>query len=440
MTAEVAILNREAVALAADSAVTHRGLEDLKIYNANKLFALSSVEPVAVMIYGSGHFGPVPWETIVKEYRRKFASSSHGTVDDYASEFIEYLGSFVKYISIEDQVSQVRTIAMSELHGVRWTVQDKMEAAKSMGHSLKKGELKSLVLRCIEERIKDIERNNPNTGISASFADKQIKTAIDDWMDFTDKLLGSLPITKKIVQRARVMVKAALIFVPSDSRNQRRSGVVVTGFGIDQLFPALSHYLVDGVIAGKLRVRHLDSEKISEQQSASIRAFAQGDMVTTFMDGVDPYYTHLIEAYRAAREPFYDEIVVGLMQYYDDYMGSPLPKAERSALLKKMKNVRVDSLKRLDSRINSYRDHHSEQILSIAKRLPKEDLSEMAEALVNLTSFKRRVTPEAETVGGPIDVAVISKGDGLIWIKRNLYFKPELNRQFSDLDRNKHTS
>ena len=37
---------------------------------------------------------------------------------------------------------------------------------------------------------------------------------------------------------------------------------------------------------------------------------------------------------------------------------------------------------------------------------------------------------ESETVGGPIDVAVISKGDGFIWIKRKHYFKAELNPQF----------
>jgi len=54
----------------------------------------------------------------------------------------------------------------------------------------------------------------------------------------------------------------------------------------------------------------------------------------------------------------------------------------------------------------------------------------MAESLVSLTSFKRKVTMESETVGGPIDVAVISKGDGFIWIKRKHYFKPELNPQF----------
>lgn len=54
----------------------------------------------------------------------------------------------------------------------------------------------------------------------------------------------------------------------------------------------------------------------------------------------------------------------------------------------------------------------------------------MAEALVNLTSLKRRVSMEEETVGGPIDVAVISKGDGLIWIKRKHYFDGTMNRDY----------
>ena len=35
-------------------------------------------------------------------------------------------------------------------------------------------------------------------------------------------------------------------------------------------------------------------------------------------------------------------------------------------------------------------------------------------------------------VGGPIDVAVISKGDGFVWIKRKHYFKAELNLHFLD--------
>ena len=73
---------------------------------------------------------------------------------------------------------------------------------------------------------------------------------------------------------------------------------------------------------------------------------------------------------------------------------------------------------------------HIDPVLSMVQVLPKDELAAMAEALVNLTAFKRRMTDELETVGGPIDVAVISKGDGLVWVKRKHYFPRELNEHF----------
>ena len=62
--------------------------------------------------------------------------------------------------------------------------------------------------------------------------------------------------------------------------------------------------------------------------------------------------------------------------------------------------------------------------------MPRDELARVAETFVSLTSFRQRVTMSDETVGGPIDVAVISKGDGFIWIKRKHYFDPELNQRF----------
>ena len=66
-------------------------------------------------------------------------------------------------------------------------------------------------------------------------------------------------------------------------------------------------------------------------------------------------------------------------------------------------------------------------VLSITASLPKDELAAMAEALVNLTKFRRRVTTARETVGGPIDVALITRGDGFVWVKRKHYFDPSLN-------------
>ena len=56
---------------------------------------------------------------------------------------------------------------------------------------------------------------------------------------------------------------------------------------------------------------------------------------------------------------------------------------------------------------------------SIERRLAlRQDLAKMAEALVSLTAFlKRMAADQDETVAEPIDVAILSKGDGFIWVK-----------------------
>ncbi len=60
MTAEIALLNKTAIALAADSAMTLQGTG--KIYASNKLFALNKYQPVGVMIYNNAEFMGVPLE------------------------------------------------------------------------------------------------------------------------------------------------------------------------------------------------------------------------------------------------------------------------------------------------------------------------------------------------------------------------------------------
>ncbi len=70
MTAEVAVINKSAVALAVDSARTITSLyrenrHPEKIFNtANKLFALSKYAPVGIMVYNASNLGGVPWETL----------------------------------------------------------------------------------------------------------------------------------------------------------------------------------------------------------------------------------------------------------------------------------------------------------------------------------------------------------------------------------------
>jgi len=91
MTAEVAVLNSNGIALAADSAVTI-GHEKGKIYtSADKLFQLSEYAPIGIMVYGSATFLSVPWETIIKCYRAELGAKIFPKLVDYSKDFISFL-------------------------------------------------------------------------------------------------------------------------------------------------------------------------------------------------------------------------------------------------------------------------------------------------------------------------------------------------------------
>src|SRR5438067_8786416 len=92
MTAEIAIMNKLGVALAADSAVTVQTKTGQKIYNTvNKLFTLSKYEPVGIMIFGSAELMRVPWEALIKLYRANLGLRKFRRVRDYSKDFVKFL-------------------------------------------------------------------------------------------------------------------------------------------------------------------------------------------------------------------------------------------------------------------------------------------------------------------------------------------------------------
>jgi len=104
MTAEIVIMNKSAIALAADSAVTVRTDAGPKIYNtANKLFKLSDTQPVGLMIYDMASFLRVPWEIIIKEYRKHLGTDAFDHLEDYSADFISFINKHDVLFPKEEQ-------------------------------------------------------------------------------------------------------------------------------------------------------------------------------------------------------------------------------------------------------------------------------------------------------------------------------------------------
>ena len=95
MTAEIAILNRTAVALAADSIVTLAGPRSSKTYDsAEKIFQLSRYHPIGLMIYNNALFMNAPLEVVVRRYRETITTVGFEGIVQIWPDFEKFLLGF----------------------------------------------------------------------------------------------------------------------------------------------------------------------------------------------------------------------------------------------------------------------------------------------------------------------------------------------------------
>lgn len=201
------------------------------------------------------------------------------------------------------------------------------------------------------------------------------------------------------------------------------SCLVIAGFGEKETFPSLVSFEIESIVNDSLKYRAGKNCAITFANTAYVAPFAQEDVVATFVEGVDPSYQSLVDALLSETLNSYpDEIVKHL---------TSLTKKQKDKLLKKLRKFGNKTQTEFGSRLgNDRKERHIDPLVDVVEVLPKDELAGMAESLVNLTCLKRKMSLGEETVGGPIDVAVISKGEGLVWFRRKHYFNKELNPQF----------
>jgi len=118
MTAEVAIANKTAVALAADSAVSIGPSAD-KIYSsALKLFQLVDRAPVGIMVSGAAEFLGTPWETVIKSYRKARGNKTFPNLVNYRDNFLEFVSTHEQLFPSELQIQYVERLISSYFNDI----------------------------------------------------------------------------------------------------------------------------------------------------------------------------------------------------------------------------------------------------------------------------------------------------------------------------------
>lgn len=412
MTAEIAVANKHAVALAADSKVTIGGSTAIKTYDTvNKVFTLSKAHPVGIMIFGNAEFMEYPWETIIKLFRQEQGPRDRPHVQNWVDDFRDYLEKFgdIKKEHVSDNING---IVGSWLTIIREMT---ISAAADDGITIPSDEYTALIVQALNE-------NTDRCHAEALWLTKARGTKVlkDHAAPIMAAVGAVFPKGPTEVHEAAARLAAAALMRQIES--PQSSGYVIAGFGEKDIFPTIVESATDGYVGPTIKGRQVVVTDLSRQHSASIRAFAQKEMVQSFMNGVDPSLILTLASM------FAEALTNSCLSVLDEYGLSRRKTAATRNKIMDAAFARVETI--FDDFSSEQMQKFSGPIMDMVNLLPKDELANLAESLVSLTSLKRRVSRGAETVGGPIDVALISKGDGFIWIKRKHYFTTELNPQF----------
>ena len=204
-----------------------------------------------------------------------------------------------------------------------------------------------------------------------------------------------------------------LAILRSDIRSAAYTGLVFAGLGSKELFPTLVALELDGVYFGRARTMNHTLVDIDRRgETAAVVPFAQKDMPERFILGIDKRFEGALEKIATS---MVSDVVGQAGDAFDEDQGELI----RAAAARQFKDG-LDQLKR----------NSEETLKTVVNHMSKKELGEVAFSLVELTSRKRRYSTDMETVGGPIDVAILTRNEGFVWVRRKHYFDADLNPHY----------
>ena len=422
MTTVVGILNKKGVAIAADSAVTRTPVRGESKYtkNGNKMIRLCEAVPISVMLTGNNEFLGTPWEVIIRQYRTRRGKEKHPTVKAAAEDFMRFVadnGAFwTEAAHVKENVRRVIGNILKEAIG-----------EMVMGENERKddGSLKrpAAFIKAFTKNCKELQRNAKEYGCSPQFEDYTLdefcKTAsaiVDGYLSrysFEDNpaLEKEKAYPQAVLDALKpIVMETAKVLIGTRNTCPESAILVFTGYGHDQEFPSLVAAAVCEGIDNRVdyNIQDKDVIEISDKRPVAICPFAQDDVIEALLNGVNKDWKFNSD----------NEFKWSLYPRFHSTDEVPGYKMNRYAASLATDDLKSD-FKR--STANLIRKNRREW----EKALDQYDLrsmAELAECLVDLTGFQRILTFEQEGVGGPVDLAVISKSDGFQWLSRKSWY------------------
>lgn len=405
MSVGVCIINRNGIALAADSAGTYTG--NKMFYNSmNKVFSLSRKYVYGAITYGATTIYNVSIDQVLKEFRTYLDSREH------ISDFFEILPLFEAFINQNSSYYKFDLAEANHCNGlIKDLVVDWGNKIKTVATEVDAENKISEILNQLETVMRGSLKID-NYDVSA-----YIKTTYNDYFNMLIGMivpeLNNFPTQKECFWD--YICNYFNLSLTNETNNYM--GLFFAGYGHCDAFPKFTHIELYRVVGGKIKYRLVENYEESNNH-AQIVPLAQPDVILTFCKGISNRFINYIP-----------QKVESIINSKIDALPDTFTIDQKNALKTSLSSSKAEIASAIDTTIQN---DNVKPILDSVQLIPLPEMGFLAESLVNITSLKRTfaIDGNQQTVGGPTDVAVMSKGDGFVWIKRKHYFDKQMNPDY----------
>ena len=414
MTSEVLVLNKRAVIVAADSAITSSGNGHPRYSkSATKIFDLSNKGAVAAAFFGNALVDGVPWEVALKLFRRHLGETTFDRVEGYMNALTAFLSGNVTLFPVALRTPWVDTQFDN-------AVLEIIKFARGADPQIFDGGL-ALADRQVRWAVvaADTSARLDGFGVVASLSAAALAAVTADqvkWVPRVQQQLAQVASLDAINAQQLAELAHKLRYTRPDLL-LAEAGLVVAGYGDADIFPSYVQLTVIGHVGDELCFVEKARYEITHAQPAMIQPLAQTSMIDTFTEGFGASLKEIIEgASRKALTKVITDLVAG---------GVAVPAALGQQLADQAHADFMTEWTR-----ENWKKNYT-PLIHVLATLDVEEMAHLAESLLGLESLKERVTSPTEEVGGPIDVAAITRSEGLVWVKRKHYFDSALNLRYA---------
>ena len=286
---------------------------------------------------------------------------------------------------------------------MRRVILDRLESAELSEDLWDLESTLDFVIGILQKDIEWLDAQDNLEGLTPKWADSRFTSLEASFQKETDYVFDDIPrnsaIDLKIAEIARKLLFKAVV-----SEDDAR--LAFTGYGEKEIYP--SHIWVDfkGVVADKPRYVQ-SSEAVDKDSDCWLRSHAQSEAIHTYIRG---YHVSFLENAKENLRENSEKLIDTLRSKLDVSLFNEIEQDIYDNRNLSVENIRAAFVKNSENRF-------VDPFTATLSGLPSTSLGKMAESLIQLQILRQSSQAIQDTVGGAVDVAVITLGNGFEWYR-----------------------